>query len=255
MSQQANRLDRAGIFKAKPFQWGVRPSKNSKAVSVEIGFLIQAQLEGDTWTPWEGYDDYTVFGWFFIVKKDGGINTTQVEQLSKSLGWNGDLREFQKPAPDTVVQITVKENDFNGEITFKADWINPVDHIPGGGGAAPAEVNQLQSQFGSLLRAAASGAVKANPKPAAPKPAAPKAPAPVAPPTADDIPLKEAGPFGGYVRADALGRILDPKNRDHLKTALADLNVIAAAAADVRALDDATLEKLDERVFDLAIPL
>lgn len=88
----------------------------------------------------------------------------------------------------------------------------------------------------------------------APPPVAPKPPA--TPPTeAPRLPGDDTGPFGAFVRADALKRVLDPKNRDHLKAALAELKVSAASPAEVRALDDATLEKLDERVFDLAIPL
>lgn len=101
--------------------------------------------------------------------------------------------------------------------------------------------------------------VQAAPPAAAPKPAA--AP-PVAPAAAPVTPAADAasaprddGPFGPFVRADAIKRVLDAKNRDHLKAALAELKITAATPRDVAALDDATLERLDEHVFDLAIPL
>lgn len=95
-------------------------------------------------------------------------------------------------------------------------------------------------------------APSAAPKPPAPQPTA-------ATTTATPEPIREpgddAGPFGAFVRADALKRVLDAKNRDHLKAALSELKISAASPAEVRALNDADLEKLDERVFDLAIPL
>lgn len=265
------RLEREGIFKAKPLTWGVFQA-DSGAVGIQMSFLILAQLDGSEWVSWADAEDHTVYGTIWVVKKDGSIVVKNVEDMYAALGWEGGMAEVSGPVPDRVVQVTVKVEEYKGKTQYKVAFIAPENYVPGPQGAAPEDVKKIDARFGSLLRAAAAGAKRAAgggaPKPAAsasraappPKHAAPTTkPDFPAPAKADDIPFREpgddSGPHGVFVRADALARVLDPKNRDHLKTALADLNVIAAAAADVRALDDATLEKLDERVFDLAIPL
>lgn len=247
------RLEREGIFKAKPLTWGVFQA-DSGAVGIQMSFLILAQLDGKEWVSWAEAEDHTVYGTIWVVKKDGSIVVKNVEDMYAALGWEGGMAEVSGPVPDRVVQVTVKAEEYKGKTQYKVAFIAPEDYVPGPQSAAPEDVKKIDARFGSLLRAAAAGAKKAvgTPKPAAPKPSTPASTATIDPP--DRLP-GDLGPFGGYVRADAIGRVLDPKNRDHLKTALADLKVSASTPAEVRALDDATLEKLDERVFDLAIPL
>ncbi|MEJ2202923.1 MAG: hypothetical protein P8170_02305 [Gemmatimonadota bacterium] len=175
------RLDRSGIFRARPLSWSVRSSETSQAVAISIEFLVLAQLEGSTWSSWADYEDHRVFGDFYVIKRDGSVNATMVEQLVSSLGWSGDLRQVGQAVPDVTVQITVKEDTYNGQVRFKADWVNPGDHVPQAGGASDGELGRLQARFGSLLRAAAAGA-KSQQKTATP-PRAPKSP-----PARDDVP-------------------------------------------------------------------
>lgn len=264
------RLEREGIFKAKPLTWGVFQA-DSGAVGIQMSFLVLAQLDGHEWISWADADDHVVYGTIWVIKKDGSIVAKNVEDMYSALGWEGGMAEVSGPVPDRIVQVTVKAEEYKGKTQFRVAFIAPEDYTPGPQGAAPEDVKKIDARFGSLLRAAAAGAKKAAgggaPKSAAPAPKAapPKLAAPAAKPDfpaparADDIPFREpgddSGPLGPFVRADALKRVLDPSNRDHLRTALADLKVTAATPADVRALDDATLEKIDERVFDLAIPL
>lgn len=164
------RLDRSGIFRARPVSWSVRASETSQAVALSIEFLILAQLDGSSWTSWAEYEEHRVFGDFYVIKRDGSVNQTMVEQLAGSLGWSGDLRHVGSAVPEVTVQITVKEDAYNGQVRFKADWINPGDHVPQPSGASEGEVGTLQARFGSLLRAAAAGA-KPRQKGAAPPPA------------------------------------------------------------------------------------
>lgn len=173
MSVNGAKLDRPGIFKARPFSWNVSTKDDSQSVAVALGFLVLSQLEGEEWVSWERDDvePHHVYGYFYVVKRDGSINSTAVKQLVESLGWNGDLRSVTGEPPDVVVQITVKEETYNGKTQLKATWMNPGDYVPQPYGASEGDVAKLQSKFGPLLRAAAGGATKA--KPAAKAPAKP----------------------------------------------------------------------------------
>lgn len=170
-------IDRSGIFKARVTGWAVQPSPSSKAVAIQVDFIILAQLgDGGVWASWEECEEHTARGYWYIVGKDGKVNQTAIEQLVRSMGWEGDLRAVEQQAPVVTVQITVSEETYNGKTRFKVSWMNPENYVPTGGGASSDTVSKLAVQFGSLLRAAASVA-KTAPKPALP------------PVKKDDIPL------------------------------------------------------------------
>lgn len=182
-------IDRAGIFKARPTEWAVQPSANSQAVAVQVDFTITDQLDSATgaWASWADFEEHTARGYWYVIAKDGKVNQTAVDQLVKSLAWNGDLRLVTGAAPDVPVQITVTEETYNSRTRFRASWLNPGDFVPGGSGGAPSEaVEKLAVQFGSLLRAAAAVATGGRRAPA-PKPKPPDAPE--RPISDDDIPF------------------------------------------------------------------
>lgn len=158
-------LDRDGIFKARPVEWSVQPSKQTKAVAVYVGSVITAQYEDGEWKSWEDYEPHFVSGWWYVIGKDGTVNTTAVEQLAKSLWWDGDLRKIEGEPPDMVVQLTVKsEANPSGEMRRKAQWMNPEDFVPKMNGASGEDVAKLATQYGSLLRAAVAAAAAAPKK-------------------------------------------------------------------------------------------
>lgn len=177
-------LDRAGIFKAIPFSWDVRKAE-SGAVGISIGFLVTHQLDdANEWVDWSEYEDHHCYGDWWVVKKDGTVNQAPVDQLAQSLGWDGNLATVShSDAPDRVVQITVKEDTYNNQTRYRAQWMNPEDYTPTSGGASEEDVKVLQSRFGSLLRAAAAGSATAAASSAA------KAAAPKPPPPSDDAPV------------------------------------------------------------------
>jgi hypothetical protein len=181
-------LDRDGIFKAIPQSWAIRKNDQTQSVGISIEFLITAQLEGSEWTPWAGYADHSVWGTFYVVKKDGTVNQSAVEQLAQSLGWNGDLRAITLGPPATEVQITVKEEIYDGKSRLKATWINPGDYSPQPSGASQEDMTKLQTRYGSLLRAAVAGATKNGPPLQAKKPTPPP-PAEDSAEPGDDLPF------------------------------------------------------------------
>jgi len=162
------KIDREGTFMARPISWGVKTAKDTQAVAINMGFLITAQRDGDQWTDWTGYGDHHAYGDYWIVKKDGTINTQTVDNLVRAFGadavkWMGDLRKIDGPPPDTMVQIVVKEDEYQGVVRYKAAWINAADYEPQPFLADAQAVGGLQGRFGSMLRAAASASAKAIP--------------------------------------------------------------------------------------------
>lgn len=174
MSKQ---LDREGIFKARPVSWRVKTFEGKSTVAIAIEFVVLAQLteavdeagqKRHDWQDWSDYLEHRVWGDYWVITKNGAPNEVTVQQLAESLGWGGSLKAVTAgPPPDRVVQITVKADTYNGKTNFKAGWMNPGDYTPTPGGAPKEEVDALEAQFGSLLRAAASGA-RQPPKPAQP---------------------------------------------------------------------------------------
>jgi hypothetical protein len=155
------KLDREGIFMARAIGWQVRTFDSSQAVAVNIEFQILGQLnDAGGWDDWREYEEHTVYGMFFVLKKDGTVNTTTIEQLARSLGWNGDLYTIGDDSPPRVpVQITVKAEEYKSSLIYKASWINPKDFKPQPIGASNQQVADLNARFGSLLRAAAAAAL------------------------------------------------------------------------------------------------
>jgi len=156
------KLDRAGLFKARPVEWSVFTA-DSGAVAINIQFRITAMYEGGEWQSWADYTEMIVYGAYWVVKKDKSINTGTVDQLAKSIGWNGDLRAVTTPVPDVEVQIAVKEDEYDGKTQYKAGWMNPGDYVPMPQ-TSEEDVSKLHGQFGSLLKAAAGAALEEQTK-------------------------------------------------------------------------------------------
>lgn len=162
-------LDRDGIFRAIPDAWRVGEQKEgSQSVPIIINWAVTEWYNQETgeWVAWP--DGYGAEGYHYIVKKDGNINQTGVDQLAKSIGWNGDLDIVGSTAPpDVVAQITVKSETYEGKTRRKVQWVNPGDFVPAQG-ASPEAVKKMSGLYGSRLRAAAAAAAKAAKPMAAP---------------------------------------------------------------------------------------
>ena len=174
-------IDREGIFRVVPREWWIKTPREGSAVAVSFDFDIVEQWSGVGWDDWSQYDQHSVFGDYWVIKRDRTINQGTVEQLATSLGWDGNLESVVGTPPNVVVQVTVKAEVYEGKTRYKAGWMNPGDFAPRAG-ASTEEVTKITSQFGSLLRAAAAGAARA----AKPMMAPPREEPP--PPQDDDAP-------------------------------------------------------------------
>ncbi len=168
MSEGAAILDRAGIFRAKPFHWAVIPSKETKSVAVYVNSLIVSQFDGKEWVSWEESEPHTTGGYWYVIGKDGKINETAVKQLVESGLWDGKLETVAEfDPPDIIVQLNVKANEWNGKTTYKPAWMNHENFVPNFDGATGDDLKVISNQFGSLLRAVAASI---KPKGEMPKP-------------------------------------------------------------------------------------
>lgn len=171
-----NRLDRDGVFRCRATGWRVKTFQ-SKSVAVGIDFVVLEELVNGEWRDWTQYGEYAVSGDWWVIGSSGAVNTGAVEQLSECMGWDGSLSTVAtSPCPGAMMQVTVKEETYNGKTLFKGDWMRPWDYSPQAPGADSERAQVLDAQFGGLLRAAASkgrGVKKTKPAAAPPAEAAP----------------------------------------------------------------------------------
>lgn len=221
-----HQLEDEGVYRAFPIAWTVE-EKESGAVSIAFEFGIRSKWHGKEagwsvdWAP-----GYFTTNRTWVVKKNGDLNQTAVDNLGKCKLWNGDWDALAGPPPNVFVLVTVGAETYEGKLRYRADWINPdADEPTARGGFAPADPNvlaTLRSRFQSKTRAIAGGTgggpapAPPTPTPAAPgaTPAAPTAPTPARRPAAPAAPGAPSGgapaPTPAVAPTPATGGFLDP---------------------------------------------
>lgn len=130
-------LNQEGIFRAIPIEgtWGIEEAQ-SGALAFVMDLAIDYKWDGEKWAEdWRGMDT-CIRGYFYVVKKDGGLNETTIKSLVNALGWQGGfdvLADPNAPWAQRAVNITVKKELYNGKDTYKIAWLNPPDDVPQGG--------------------------------------------------------------------------------------------------------------------------
>ena len=114
-------------------------------------------------------------GAIWIIKKDGKLNQSQVESLVQCADWDGDIKSIEngnwKPTPCSFV---VNKDTHKDESRFRVSWLNDYDREPGASGhVSPERAQELQTQYGSELRALAGNVARNNVSPPEGKPSAP----------------------------------------------------------------------------------
>jgi len=170
-------LDREGNFRVRPIEWTLRENDKTGSVNLSIKFVVIEQYAGDgEWSSWAGYDEHEVYGNYNIVKKDGKLNETTIEQLMTGLGWDGDFGRLTdaKPFEPWNCQVRVEQETYNNQTRFRAGWLSHFDNVPGAPGIDAERAGALQTQYGGQLRAIASNIQREAAKPAgSPTPPAP----------------------------------------------------------------------------------
>ena len=102
-----------------------------KAQSGSKGIHITVQIEetfvDNEWHDWREYD-FEAEGTFWVVKKDGTLNSYAVDPMMEYAGWDGDFTAIvQKTWEPKPVNITVKEEVYNDAVTLRIDYLNEYD--------------------------------------------------------------------------------------------------------------------------------
>lgn len=167
-----------GTFKAQIESYGLKEME-SGSVAVSIRAHLLDLWNGEGWEPW-GDSNVEAAGDLWIVKKDGTLNSGQVEALIKCAGWDGNLESIVNETwRPTQCQVVVKADEYQGQTRYKIAFINDLNRTPGMMGNVDAgKAKELQARHGAALRALAgnakrNGAPAPASKPATPPPARP----------------------------------------------------------------------------------
>jgi len=169
-------IDRPGRFKAQPLDWTVDETGTNKLLTFIVKFECVSWLYENEWHD-AAYGEIT--GYFYLLKRDGTVNTHAVDSVKQAFGWDGrgvqSLHEGDWR--NANVQLTVEEEEYNGRKQLKIKWLNPADYD--GGGFSRVAWDTIKGKVSVLdakLRAL-NGAPSSAPKPPPGKPTPPK-PAP-----------------------------------------------------------------------------
>lgn len=186
-------INRAGNFRGFPIKtadgtkkWAVQKSKNGATCWYAEVQLVE-EWNGETWVELNG-NEFCYVNVYFITTQ-GKVSESGVKQLSEALLWDGDtvtLNDFDWS--DTPVQLSVKQEEYQGKTQFKFGWLSHYNDKPGGGAidsVGDDGLKNIATQFGSQLRAFCGE----RPAPPSGAPTPPKRPEMVAAPTGDSIPF------------------------------------------------------------------
>lgn len=192
-------IDREGTFQGLIVEFGLR-EYDTGSLAVAIRAKLDTHWNEDVWEDWREFE-FEASGFLYIIKKNGEPNNGQVESLVRFAGWDGTLKSISEGTWQPIpCQFTVKANEYQGQTSYRIEFINEHDRVPGQmSNVNDDKLKNLEARFGSQLRAIAGSAKRnASPSPAdkmpKPKKAPAKAPEPamsasVPPVQGDDIPF------------------------------------------------------------------
>jgi len=177
-------MDQEGNFRIQIMEYELKKSqKGATGIAITAKVLARWLLPSEKnpngiWEPWEEYD-VEVDGTLWIIgttEKGEKINQRQAEAIMQSCGWNGSLDDVynQKWKP-TPCQCTVQENEYNGKTTYRINWVNTFDAVPGGGldKVNANDIKSLTARYRSSLKALAGNVQRNAEPPATDKPTDP----------------------------------------------------------------------------------
>lgn len=165
-----NEPTQTGSFRAMPLEWGFDEAK-SGALAIKMVLRLDevwAVSDGGTeeeWCDWRG-EHQACYGYIWIVGKEGKPNETGIQQAVRALGWDGKLDTITDPSwVPTGCQVSLKQEEYNGQAKIKAGWFNHWFDSPGGMSAnvEPAEAKAKLSRFAGQFVAIAANELKTMP--------------------------------------------------------------------------------------------
>ncbi len=149
---------RNGRFNAVVIEHGLAETGESKLATFTALFRIEEECLRDEVISAEFASD--VPGYFYLEKKNGGVNTHAVNSIKEAFGWNGsDLNALNN---DSLVgqraQIVVEMEEYNNKIRPKIKYLNALGSTAGGiAKGDDQQVRSIANRIGSKLRAIGGG--------------------------------------------------------------------------------------------------
>jgi len=181
-------IDRIGTFKGRIIEGAVGATRQQGLPQFTVKLVADAWYDETSgeWLDWTEYDQ-TITGYINLVYFDKNGNLVKnltYDNLCQITGWDGTTYSglAALDVKDKPLQFRVEENDYNGTVTLRVQWVDVIDASPGLKKLDAAELKALDAKF-----------AVASPKKAAAKPK--KAPAKTKAPTPEVVtpPKPKAG--------------------------------------------------------------
>lgn len=163
-------VNKEGSYRGQITSYGLFEA-DSGAVALKIEAQVVEVWEDGEWKAYPQDAEVVALGSIWLIKKDGSLNTPQIEALVGYCEWDGDLaslvRETWKPTPCSFV---VNHDEYKGVERYKISWVNAFDSSPSSGAAGNVDDirgGELALTHSAALRAIA-GNVKRNANPVVP---------------------------------------------------------------------------------------
>lgn len=193
-------IDRIGRFRGRPIEGVIKPTKNGyPQLTVRIDATEYFNEDTGEWIDWSEYGQSITA---FLVLFNATKALLNYEQVMKAFDWDGqDMAALQSDDyGDRQVSFEVEENEYQGNVSLRVNWIDAYDAEPRGGSLKPMDTGDLKAlnaQYRQHMKAAPKATpakatpakAKAKPKP---KAATPPAPPAAAPPPPVPVPAAEA---------------------------------------------------------------
>lgn len=181
-------IDRIGMFRGTPTDWGVGLTSKAKLPQLELDLRVTHFFNPET-GDWEDYLSYdmSIRAYICLYSDKGGTmkELWGADQVKDALGWDG--LSFESLAGgnygERIVSFIVKENEYDGKTTLQVSWIGSEDATPGRSieKLDAGKLAAITSKFSSVMVAKAAPKAASKSKAAAKKKATkpPKAAAPI----------------------------------------------------------------------------
>jgi hypothetical protein len=197
-------IDRIGRFRGRPTQGVIKPTKNGfPQFIVQLDATEYFNEDTGEWIEWSEYNQSITA---FLVLFNATKALLNYEQVMKAFAWDGqDMADLQSDDyGDLQVSFEVEENEYQGNVSLRVNWIDAYEAEPRGGSLTPmdsGDLKALNAQYKQFMKAAPKAKptkgtgknVKKAAAPPAPKAAAPPPPpAPAPTPDASDTTRESA---------------------------------------------------------------
>lgn len=174
-------IDRIGRFRGIPTQGVISKTKNGFPqfiVTLLATAYFDDSVDEETGDPVNEWVDWTEFDQSitaYLVLFNASKALLNYEQVMKAFDWDGtDLEALQQvDFGELQISFDVEENEYNGNISLRVNWIDEFDSEPGSRGLKPMEssdIKALAANFQGFMKIAPKATpVKATPAKAAAK--------------------------------------------------------------------------------------